>query len=69
MRGAATLADQLPVEMARNRELSQVYADLGPVGMFGKAGIDGDLAAAEKASAEQDLPAMIAAYQQLRANK
>ena len=64
-----TLADQFPVEMARNRELSQIYADLGPVGAFGKAGIDADLDAAERACAEQDLPAMIAAYQQLRANK
>ena len=42
VRGDATLADQLPVEIARNRELSQVYAELGPVGMFGKAGIDAD---------------------------
>ena len=64
-----TLADALPRQMARNRELSQVYAAIGPAGMFGKAGIDADLAAAEKASAEQDLPAMIAAYQRLKANK
>ena len=64
-----TLADQFPVEMARNRELSQIYADLGPVGAFGKAGIDADLVFAEKACTEQDLPAMIAAYQLLKANK
>ena len=69
MKEATTLADQLPVEMARNRKLSQIYADLGPVGAFGKAGIDADLDAAERACAEQNLAGMLTAYAQLKDNK
>ena len=69
MRGDATLADQLPVEMTRNRELSKIYANLGPVGVFGKAGIDADLAFAETVCAEQNLAGMLTAYARLKDNK
>ena len=64
-----SLADALPREMERNRELSQAYAAIGPAGMFGKAGIDADLAHAEKACAEHDTVAMLAAYWRLKDNE
>lgn len=62
----ATLAEELPREMARCRELSEMYGTLGPAGMFGKAAIDAAIAAAEKASCEHDTVAMISAYQRLK---
>ena len=61
-----TLAEALPREMARCRELSQEYASIGPAGVFGKAAIDAAIAAAEKASCEHDTVAMIAACQRLK---
>ena len=60
------LAEALPLEMARCRELSQEYAAIGPSGMFGKANIDAALAAAEKAACSQDTVEMLAAYQKLK---
>ena len=69
MRKDATLADQLPVEIKRNRELSQIYADLGPVGVFGKMAIDADLVFAETVCAEQNLAGMLTAYARLKDNK
>ena len=61
-----TLADQLPVEMARCRELAQEYAAIGPSGVFGKAWIDSVLAEAEEAAASHDTVEMLAAYQKLK---
>ena len=60
------LAKAMPREMARCRELSQAYTEIGPAGAFGKAMIDASLGAAEKACAEHDTVAMIAAYQRLK---
>ena len=61
-----TLADQLPAEMARCRELSQEYAATGPPGVFGKAVIDSALAYAEKAASSHDTVGMLEAYQKLK---
>ena len=61
-----TLADQLPVEMARCRELSQEYAAIGQSGLFGKAVVDSALAEAEKAASSHDTVGMLAAYQKLK---
>ena len=61
-----TLADQMPLEMTRCRELSQEYAAIGPSGVFGKAIIDSALAEAEKAACSHDTVGMLAAYQKLK---
>ena len=61
-----TLADQLPVEMARCRDLSQEYAAIGQSGRFGKLAIDMALTEAEQAAASHDAARMLAAYQRLR---
>ena len=60
------LAEQLPSEMARCRELSQAYASIGPSGVFGKAVIDAALTEAEKAASSHDTVRMLAAYQKLK---
>ena len=61
-----TLAEALPRELARCRELSQEYAAIGPSGVFGKAMIDSEIAAGEKAACEHDTVAMIGAYKRLK---
>jgi hypothetical protein len=44
-----TLADALPKEMARVREILGYYKEIGPAGMFGAAMIEQDLRAADAA--------------------
>lgn len=61
-----TLADALPKEMARVREILGHYKALGPVGMFGAAMIEQDLRAADEALASGDVVACIRAYNTLR---
>lgn len=62
-----TLADELPRQMKRVREeLIPAYEDIGPAGMFALAFLQSDLAAAERALAEQDIVAMIAACRKLQ---
>lgn len=61
-----TLADALPKEMARVREVLGHYHAIGPAGMFGAAFIEQDLKAADQAVMSGDPVAMIAAYQKLR---
>ena len=61
-----TLADDYPREQERLRELVQLYKDIGPSGVFGLGVIEGTLRMADKAAAEHDTVAMIAAYQAMR---
>jgi hypothetical protein len=61
-----TLADKLPEEMARVREVLGHYKEIGPAGMFGAAMIEQSLRAADKAVMSGDLVAMISAYQDLK---
>jgi hypothetical protein len=63
------LGDALPKELARNRELLQQYAELGPVGNFARMMIEQDIKAADKAMIEGDLVGMIRAYEALRNNQ
>lgn len=60
-----TLADELPKEQARCRELLAEYQKI-PTGRFGAIMIEAALREADEASASQDLPRMIAAYQRLK---
>lgn len=61
-----SLAQALPEEQARVREILGYYKELGPVGMFGAAFIEQDLREADNAVMSGDVVRMIAAYQKLK---
>ena len=61
-----TLADALPKECARVREVLGHYKALGPVGAFGAAFIEQDLRAADQAMISGDVVAMIQAHKTLQ---
>jgi hypothetical protein len=61
-----TLGDALPKECARVRELQAQYLAIGLGGLFGYLAMANSLKAADQAMIEGDLPAMIAAYQDLQ---
>ena len=61
-----SLGEALPREMARVRdELLPVYLSI-PTGIFAASSMRASLDAAARAMAEGDLPAMIAAYKDLK---
>lgn len=62
---STTLGDALPKEIERCQELLAEYRKI-PTGAFGAAMIEQDIKAAHKAIMEQDLPAMIRAYEALK---
>lgn len=61
-----TLADALPKEMARVREVLGQYKEIGPSGMFGAAFIEQDLRAADRAVMSGDVVEMLKAYKKLK---
>lgn len=62
-----TLGDDLPKQMARVRdELIPQYQSIGPAGGFAIGMMRRSLDRAAVAMADGDLPAMIAAYQELK---
>jgi hypothetical protein len=62
-----TLGEDLPKQMSRVRDvLIPQYESIGPAGAFAIAFMRGSLDRAAVAMAEGDLPAMIAAYQELK---
>lgn len=61
-----TLAEALPREQARCRELLQAYKDLGPAGAFGHAMIEAALKRADSAVAAGDVAAMLRSLKELR---
>lgn len=65
-----TLADALPREMARVRDVVMpAYQEIGPVGAFGLAMMRHSLDNAARAMAAGDLVAMIRALEDLRGYK
>lgn len=64
-----TLADALPKEMARVREVLGHYREIGPAGAIGAAFIELDLRAADKAVMSGDVVAMIQSLETLRGIK
>lgn len=64
-----TLGDAFPRELARNRQLLELYREIGPAGSFGAAMIQADIEAAEQALASGDVVEMLRAYPKLRDNK
>jgi hypothetical protein len=61
-----TLADALPKEMARVREVLGHYKEIGPAGMFGAAMIEQDLRAADSAVMSGDVVAMLRSLKTLQ---
>lgn len=61
-----TLADALPKEMARVRDVLGHYKALGGAGMFGAAFIEQDLKAADRAVMSGDVVAMVQALETLK---
>ncbi len=61
-----TLADALPKEMARVREVLGHYKEIGPAGMFAAAFIERDLRAADEAVMAGDVVQMIRSLQTLK---
>lgn len=61
-----TLAEALPEECARVREVLAIYKSIGPAGMFGAAMIEQDLRAADRAMVSGDVVAMLAALKTLQ---
>jgi len=61
-----TLADALPREQARVREVLGYYQEIGPAGMFGAGMIKQSLQAADEAIISGDIVKMIAAYNDLK---
>lgn len=61
-----TLAEALPREMSRVREVLGHYREIGPAGMFGAAFIEQDLREADNAVMSGDLARMIRALKKLQ---
>lgn len=61
-----TLGEAYPEQQARVREILECYRELGPVGQFGAIMIEDLLKRADKAVMEQDLPAMIQIFQEMK---
>lgn len=64
-----TLADALPREQKRVRELITIYPQTGPVGIFAITMMQLSLEYAEKAASSGDTVAMIRALEDLRGYK
>ncbi len=67
--GPTSLAEALPKEIERCMELCEQYNAIGPAGLFGYTMIRLDITAALKAMAEQDVVAMLKAYEALKGCK
>ena len=64
-----SLAEAMPAEMARVREILGHYKEIGPVGMFGAAFIEADLREADQAVMSGDVVRMLQAYEKLKGIK
>jgi hypothetical protein len=64
-----SLAEALPLEQARVREVLGHYKEIGPVGMFGAAFIEADLREADQAVMSGDVVRMLRAYEKLKGIK
>lgn len=65
-----TVADEILIELKRNRDLLKVYHELPDgVGAFGAQMISSDIDFAEKALAENDVVKILQAYEKLKGNE
>ena len=60
------LPEGIVAELRRCRELIEVYKELGPTGVFGKAVIEASITEGEDALASGDVVRMLAAYKDLK---
>lgn len=61
-----SLAEALPKEQARVREVLGHYKEIGPAGFFGASMIEVELAKADRAAASGDVVAMLRALESLK---
>ena len=61
-----SLADELPRQQERCRELLEIYNSIGPAGAFAAYMIKDSLSKAEKAASSGDLASMVAACKDLQ---
>lgn len=61
-----TLGEAFPIEQARLRKLLDYGREIGPAGAFYCMVIESVLRRADKAAIEQDLPAMIGIYKEMK---
>lgn len=61
-----SLADAMPKEMARVREILGIYREVGPAGAFAAVMIEQDLREADLAVMSGDVVRMITAYKALK---
>lgn len=66
MTESKSLAEMLPIEQARVRELLVAYKQIGPAGAFGALMLEQSLQRADKAVMSGDVVAMLRAYEDLR---
>lgn len=66
MKDTVTLADALPQECARVREMIGIYRTVGPAGAFAIAMMEADLRIADKAMVSGDVVAMLGALKSLQ---
>ncbi len=62
----SSLAECLPKEQARVREVLGMYKDIGPAGAFGAAMIEQSLKNADEAAMSGDIVRMLTAYEDLK---
>lgn len=60
-----TLGEEYPKQQERVRTILGYYKEIGPAGKFGQLMIEDLLRRADKASIEQDLPAMIRIFREM----
>jgi hypothetical protein len=65
----STLADQLPAEQKRVREMIALYEEIGPAGAFAIAMMKVALERAERAAASGDTVAILRSYEELKGFK
>ena len=63
---STSLGEALPAEMARVRDMIPIYLESGPGAVFAVAMMRASLDAAAKAMAENDVVAMLRAYEDLK---
>jgi len=61
-----TLAEAIPIEQARVRELLKHYHSIGPIGVFGAAMLERAMANMDRALASGDIVEMLRAYEALK---
>jgi len=64
-----SVGEDILIELKRNRELLQMYIEIGPAGSFGAAMINQDIDNAEKALSEGNIIEILKSYEKLKNNE